>query len=224
LATPSDNPFAHFEAAFSLERFSRYLGWAANDRVRAVNLYTLNTQVSESLYTPLQMLEVALRNRIHAVMSELHGEDWVRNVALLLGDHQPAQIENAIRDIQADRKEPTPSRIVAALTLGFWTAMFGRLYEDRWQQGLHRIAKRTDGRGLRRKDFSEPLGRIRKLRNRIAHHEPVIYSDLHKTHAQILTLIQWLSPPASDWCAAHSRFPDVCPADLHIAIKQASRR
>jgi hypothetical protein len=142
--------------------------------------------------------------------------------AMLLGDHQPRQLADAIRDINADRKDPTISRIIATLTLGFWTAMFGEAYEDAWQQGLHRVARRSDGKGLRRKDFAEPLGRIRKLRNRIAHHEPIIHSDLHKTHAQIVQLIAWLSPPAADWCGVHSRFCEVCPLQLHLEIKQTS--
>ncbi|PZM50167.1 hypothetical protein DOL99_00240, partial [Salmonella enterica subsp. enterica serovar Derby] len=57
------------EMALSLERFGRYMDWAKDDRTRAIELYTLNTLISESLYTPLQMLEVALRNRIHVVMT-----------------------------------------------------------------------------------------------------------------------------------------------------------
>jgi len=47
------------EEAISLERFSRYLHWAEGDHIRALELYALNTQVSEALYTPLQMLEVS---------------------------------------------------------------------------------------------------------------------------------------------------------------------
>ena len=70
--------FADLEHALSLERFGRYLAWANGDRTRAVELYTLNTRVSESLYTPLQMLEVTLRNRIHAVMQDAHHETWFR--------------------------------------------------------------------------------------------------------------------------------------------------
>jgi hypothetical protein len=212
------------EAALSTARIARYLEWAAHDHIRAVALYTLNTRISESLYTPLQMLEVTLRNRIHAAMADMHGEDWFLVRELLLGDHQPGQLADAIRDIHADRKEATASRIVAGLTLGFWTAMFGKAYENLWQQGLHRVAARADGKGLRRKDFAEPLGRIRKLRNRIAHHEPIIHSDLHKTHAQILQLIAWLSPPAAAWCVAYSRFRSVCPEPLHLEIKRASVR
>jgi len=60
--------FSDLEEALSLERFGRYLAWSHGDRHQAIRLYTLNTKVSESLYTPLQMLEVALRNRIHRVL------------------------------------------------------------------------------------------------------------------------------------------------------------
>jgi hypothetical protein len=170
------------------------------------------------------MLEVALRNRVHTVMGEKHGPDWIVQEALLLGDHQPGQVREAVKGLLDDGKDATPNRIVAALTLGFWTAVVGRVYENAWQQGLHRVARREDGRGFARKDLAAPLMRIRNLRNRIAHHEPIIYSDLHKTHEQMLQLITWLSPPAAEWCRTHGRFPRVCPAGLHLEIKDASRR
>lgn len=66
--------FADLEAALSLERFARYVAWAGGDRARALELYTLNTQLSEALYTPLQALELALRNRIHTAMAAAYGE------------------------------------------------------------------------------------------------------------------------------------------------------
>lgn len=68
--TMSRNVHQDLEAALSLERFARYREWADGDRARALDLYTLNTRLSEALYTPLQILEVVLRNRIHTVMSE----------------------------------------------------------------------------------------------------------------------------------------------------------
>lgn len=201
------------EQALSLERFSRYLAWAAGERARAIELYTLNTQLSESLYTPLQMLEVALRNRIHAVMTEVLHEGWFHDGGVLLGKWQPGQLAKAIEDVREDGREPTPGRIVAAVTFSFWTSMFGREYETLWQTTLHRIGSRSDGKGLRRKDFSGPLAQIRILRNRIAHHEPIISWDLPKHHNKIIELTGWLSPSAAEWCTAHSRFPEVYPAE-----------
>lgn len=207
------------EEALSLERFGRYLDWAAGDRAWAIELYTLNTQISESLYTPLQMLEVALRNRIHTVMTATRHENWFHDEGCLLGKWQSDQLAKAIEEVTAERKEPTPGRIVAALTFSFWTTMLGREYETLWRTTLHRIGTRPDGKGLRRKDFSGPLAPIRLLRNRIAHHEPIIAWDLPKHHGRIIELTGWLSPSAAEWCTAHSRFLEVYPSagiDLHL--------
>lgn len=165
---------ADLEQALSLERFARYLAWAGGDRNRAIELYTLNTKISERLYIPLQMLEVALRNRIRAVMSESRHERWFDDEEFLRGDRQPDQLAKAARDIADARKDATPGRIVAELTFSFWTAMLGASYEELWQTTLHRIGKKPNGKGLRRKDFSAPLTPIRILRNCIAHHEPII--------------------------------------------------
>ena len=204
--------YEELEHALSLERFGRYLAWAGADRDRAIELYTLNTQLSEVLYTPLQMLEVALRNRIHAVMTEARHESWFHDGGLLLGEWQPAQLAKAIEDIEKERKEATPGRIVAALTFSFWTSMFGKDYETLWQTTLQRIGRRPNGKGLRRKDFSTALTPIRTLRNRIAHHEPIIAWNLPKHYASILELTDWLSPAAAAWCRTHSRFDQVYPA------------
>jgi hypothetical protein len=201
------------EQALSLERFGRYLAWAASDRTRAIELYTLNTQISESLYTPMQMLEVALRNRIHAVMTETRHEDWFHDEGCLLGKWQSEQLAKAVEGVREGKKEPTPGRIVAALTFSFWTAMFGKEYETLWQTTLHRIGSRPDGKGLERKHFSGPLTGIRQLRNRIAHHEPIIDRDLPALHDKIIELTGWLSPPAAEWCTAHSRFLEVYPSE-----------
>jgi hypothetical protein len=100
-----------------------------------------------------------------------------------------------------------------ALTFSFWTSMFGKDYETLWQQTLHKVGRRSDGKGLRRKDFSGPLAQIRSLRNRIAHHEPIVMWDLRKRYVSILELTGWLSPPALAWCQAHSRFEQVHPVE-----------
>jgi hypothetical protein len=208
--------FSHtdLELALSLERFGRYLAWAVRDRERAIELYTLNTRISESLYTPLQSLEVALRNRIHVVMAEgLGDEAWFHQAGVLLNDRQPDQLTKAVEDLKAVNKMPTPGRIVAALSFGFWTAMFGPHYEGLWRTTLHRIAARQDGKRLRRKDFSGPLTPIRSIRNRNGHHEPIITWDLPGIHKRMVELTRWLSPAAAAWCRENDRFDQVYPAE-----------
>ncbi len=207
------------EQALSLERFSRYVEWAAGDRSRALELYTLNARVSEALYIPLQMLEVVLRNRVHAVMTAARHERWFMDADILAVDHQREQLPKAIADLHEDGKEPTAGRIVAALTFSFWTSMVSPAYEQLWQTTLHRVAKRENGKGLRRKDFSTPLKPIRTLRNRIAHHEPILQWNLPKHYATILTLTGWLSPAAAEWTRTTSRFEQVYPAE-QIVLNQ----
>lgn len=144
------------EEALSLERFGRYVGWAGGDRNRAAELYALNTRLSEALYTPLQMLEVALRNRIHAVMSDIRHPRWFEDEGFLLVADQQVKLGDAVRRLRS----PTPGQVVAALSFGFWTSMFDRPYDEQWKKGLFRIAVREDGRHLARKDFSRPLAQI----------------------------------------------------------------
>lgn len=207
------------ELALSYERFSRYLGWAGGDRARGLELYALNTKLSESLYTPLQMLEVVLRNRIHAVMSERMHPGWFQDGGFLLLENQRRQLEKAIQDLMDDGKPPSPGRLVAALTFSFWTSMLSPAYDALWQTGLHRIAMKGSGKGVARKELSSPLTPIRTLRNRVAHHEPVLQWNLPKHYANILQIIGWLSPPAAVWCRIHSRFESAYPPEGIVLLQ-----
>jgi hypothetical protein len=54
---------------------------------------------------------------------------------------------------------------------------------------------------------------IRTLRNRIAHHEPIIAWDLPKHYRRMIEMTGWLCPAAADWCEAHSRFLEAYPRE-----------
>ncbi|HLS68060.1 MAG TPA: Abi family protein [Kiloniellales bacterium] len=207
------HPILHkdLEQALSFERFGRYLFWARGDREQAIILYTLNTKASEALYTPLQMLEVALRNRINTVMTELYHKHWFNDSNILLNSYQQEQLRKARNDLRIRKKGVTSGRIVAELMFGFWTAMLGTDYEELWQKGLHAIAKKPNGKGVARKELSGPLTQIRILRNRVAHHEPVINWNLLKHYRKMIEITHLLSPPAAEWCNENSRFLEVYP-------------
>ncbi|PTN55209.1 Abi family protein [Stenotrophomonas panacihumi] len=212
------------EQAFSRERFARYLAWAGQDRAAALDLYALNTRVSESLYTPLQTLEVVLRNRIHSVLVEHCGPDWFEPAAgIVIGSYQAEQVQGAIDALRKQGKEVTAGGVVSGLTFSFWTTMFHKDYEALWQQALHRIAHSDAPRGLKRKSFSGPLTQVRLLRNRIAHHEPVLGWDLRKHHARMFEMLVWLSPAAADWCGQHDRFAQVHRAATAPAAEASAR-
>lgn len=195
-----------FEQALSEARFSTFLQWTGGDREAAIELYTSNVLLAESLYVPLHMLEVALRNRIHAVMTEQISADWFEGERFQRNPSQKRMLERARQDVGAASWRPTTVTLIPALTFGYWTAFLGPEYEDLWRASLHRIARTADGKHLGRKQFASRLGPIRKLRNRIAHYEPIIQLNLPHGYADMLQLIEWLSPSAALWCATHCRF------------------
>jgi hypothetical protein len=48
-----------------------------------------------------------------------------------------------------------------------------------------------------------------RLRNRIAHHEPVYGRDLAADHARLLRILAIVSTEYADWVRQHDRVPDV---------------
>ncbi len=204
-----------FETAISSERLNRYRFWANANDAQAMNLYLLNCRLSEAFYTALHVFEVVLRNRIHTIANELNIGDrqifWFDRAQFQIGFRQKEKVAKARRELSRDRKPHETHRIIAALNFGYWTSFFGPEYEDIWQQGLNRIARTHDGKGLTRKSLAAPLMQIRFLRNRIAHYEPIIHWDLIKHHDEIIRLTGYLSPAAAQWVAMHSRFPAVHP-------------
>ena len=214
-------PLTPLQTAFSQERMGRYLEWSNGDPAAAVQLYTLNAQFSEALYIPLQVLELALRNRVHGVMSGAYGEGWLLEAGSCLRDKQKQKVQHALDDLNRNRKAPTPGRVVSTLSFGFWTALLGREYEELWRKVLHQIARTPSGKGLPRKSLSGPLKTIRELRNRIAHHESILHYDLPHYHADIRQIIGWLSPEAEQWCAECDRFPALYQASTYQLARAA---
>jgi hypothetical protein len=102
-------------------------------------------------------------------------------------------------------------RVVAELNLGFWVAMFDAEYEQALWHGpsLRRVFPNAPRSELGCHKVRAKLHRIRHLRNRVFHHEPIIDDgNLKELHAEILQLISWLS---QDWLriiTQHDRFKD----------------
>lgn len=200
------------EQSFSLERFNRYIEWANGNREKAFELYALNTAISESFYTPLHILEVVLRNRFDAILSSQYGETWYDNEAIISGNLK-AQLQKARADLTAENREHTSGRVISVLTLGFWTGLLSPEHENLWRSALNEAFRKADGTGFARKHITRQITPIRVLRNRIAHHEPILYWNLRKHYESIIELTKYISPDAAAWSEHHSHFKQVFPQD-----------
>ncbi len=199
----------NFVRTLSTDRFDRYLGLTDGNTDKALCLYACNACLSQALYVPLQALEVTLRNSIHECLKTDMGEYWFDKPDLIVISHQFGQIGEAKAKLVQDRKSVLSPRVVAALPFGFWTTMFNSDYEELWRHHLCGIVLPEKREGITRKTFSGPLKLIRKIRNRIAHHECIIELDLNNHYGQIKHLTGLLSPEARYWLEQNSIFETV---------------
>ena len=63
------------------------------------------------------------------------------------------------------------------------------------------------GAALTRRQAQSALDRLRRLRNAVAHHEPIFERHLWGDYKRILTVTGWISPEARAWIEQRSRVP-----------------
>lgn len=77
----------------------------------------------------------------------------------------------------------TEGQVVAELTMYFWKRLFGPEYNHTlWRPTLKKV---FPNKKIKRSEIALNLENIYQARNRIAHHEPVLYDRFHKTISSI---------------------------------------
>lgn len=188
---------------------------ADNDKAAAIALHTYNTKLSESFYTPLQGVEVCIRNAVDTQMKIAYGERWFDPGVAPLQHPLTEMLERAKADIQKSGKPLEPGRVIAELNFGFWVSIMGPKYEDPLWRRVLRHAFPYRPKRHERKDVHNALNAIRRLRNRVMHHEPILHRNLESDHALILRIVSWHCQETSDWIKDNSRFTIVYDAECH---------
>jgi hypothetical protein len=193
------------ELSLSRERLEKYLDETGQDLDAALSLYEANTRLSEAFYTPLQALEICLRNKVHQQLSGNYGELWYSNGRAPLGDDSSRMIFEAEEQLKKGGRI-TPGRVVAELKFAFWVGLLGPHYDATlWRQCIFRAFPQSGGRA--RKAVHGRLNAIRRFRNRIAHHEPIFHLQPIQRHQEIIEAIAWMCRSTSQWALYHSRLP-----------------
>jgi hypothetical protein len=88
------------------------------------------------------------------------------------------------------------------LTYGFWVALFANAYDTTlWRTDLHKL---FTPRVKNRHTLYDALDRLRTLRNRIAHHEPIFQRKLADDYRRIRNIVGFISVPTLAWLDHHS--------------------
>lgn len=152
--------------------------------------YCWNEALSSAFFRLISTVEVLLRNRIHSTLS-LHASgnshasfDWYNHIAL------PSKSSDKVRHVTHyyRRRSRTwhprtpalsPNDVVSKMTFGFWPKLLD-VHNVPWADYLpsmlpgHRHRQVAQWSSLRSQDaFYMRLDVINKLRNRIAHFEPI---------------------------------------------------
>ncbi len=195
------------EKSISTDRLSKYLVAASGDRSRTIEFYLWNISLSESLYGPIHNAEVVLRNGLYVQMEGFYGVNWFDSVPL--ANHLSGLIQDAKDSLTRDGKTITDSRMVAELNLGFWLGLITRRYETAlWIPHL-RHAFPNCPKEVRRQQVYDQVNKVRWLRNRIAHHEPIFERNLVDDYNAILTLVDWMCNDTAAWIQGTNRFHQV---------------
>jgi hypothetical protein len=108
----------------------------------------------------------------------------------------------------------SPGKVIAELTFGFWpSTVTKRFHTKLWVPSLHKAFPHAR---VPRKIIHLRLETIRHLRNRIAHHEPILTSrnevytgfpsKPYIALPMLLECVEWVSIEAALWLKAQSRY------------------
>lgn len=170
----------------------------------ALALYAWNAQVAAAMLAPLHLCEVVLRNAVSDALESVYGHRWPWSAGFVQSLPDPATGYNPRRDLVFAREgRASPGKVIAELPFFFWQNLFTKRFELRlWSAHLFEVMpyldKTQEVSMLRRLLFDE-LEQVRKLRNRIAHHEPVFKRNLEADFQRISWLIGLRSPETTVW-------------------------
>lgn len=154
-------------------------------------------------------LEVGLKNSLHRELSaQASSPSWWRHLQFTGGDDD--LIDKALDEIEKRKQNIwTPGHVVAELRFAFWVGLLANRNHARfWEAGLVNAFPHYPT--TRRRDYlHESFERLRLLRNRAAHHEPIHARDLMIDHELMCELAGYIDPDLQMWIKTHTRLPTV---------------
>lgn len=192
------------ERVISIERLEPYLRHHGNNLDKAILHYKSNIAVSESFYPLLAVLEIGVRNCMDYQLSKRFDDKyWFENYEFIkiASRYQIDQIATARSNILAQKKIITSGKMIAELSFGFWTSLLDVKFEMTLWKSLRLSFSNCPKQIRKRKTMSAKFNGIRKLRNRIFHHEAIAWDlnalDTYKN--EILEGIEWLDKGMLEW-------------------------
>jgi hypothetical protein len=170
----------------------------------AVALYDWNTRVGAAFFESIHYLEVGLRNALDDAASVCLGEGWLAPTSTILTPRSRKTVMLAHR--HAGGPTSPRGKLIAELPFGFWWSLLADEYNRRlWQPALQHAFEGP----VRRRRLHSELDDLRRLRNRIAHHEPIHSRALDVDFDRFLDIAARLSAALAQHIVTTSRVRDL---------------
>ncbi|MDR0483063.1 MAG: Abi family protein [Cellulomonadaceae bacterium] len=227
------------ELAISTPRFQTYLEAASDDRPSALQLYLWNTRLAAAFLECISIFEVFLRNAIDVQLRRWNvqqvrpdgtplTEEWLLEAGKPLNSHTASARRVATEHATKARsaREPfhprktapiTHDDVLAQLSLGTITRLLPTAnvddpsYKKRcvlWAQAVSHAfphdAGDSDGSVL-----AARIHRVHRLRNRVAHAEPLLGVNVQARHRDMIRVIGTINPELQGWFASLSDLRDI---------------
>ena len=182
----TEDELASLVGAYSKARLEVYLRAVNADPDRAWQLIVWERQMAAALWTDIAHCEVIVRNAIQRSLQQVAGhDDWHDQLPKLgITGADRRRVDEAIQRLHDEHRPVTADRVTANLTFTFWTNLVSTTYDRTlWRNGLHRAF-----RSAPRRDVHAAMERVKALRNRIAHHDPLVKDTKTETAQSRLLL------------------------------------
>jgi hypothetical protein len=202
-ATPLND--AEIRATLSAPRSGTYIAETGGNTIKAMELYGWNARVSAAFMLPAHFAEISTRNAAADVLERVYGHQWPWNLTFE-ASLPDSGLYNPRRDLQQTRqKNLTTGKVIAELKFVFWQKLFtGRNDVRLWEPHIawaFPYAPTIPAASLRDRIYRD-LDVLRRLRNRLAHHEPVFTRNLVEDLTRTVDLIELRSQNTAQWVRA----------------------
>lgn len=192
----SNDAVLKIEQTLSIPRLSKYENFYKDkgepyEKSDVLMLYERNLIISNKFFYLLNYFEVVLRNavvqaieisfRCNETNSWHENEAFIRSLSRR-GRHSPKSMFDSAKEKFPD----SPSKMIPELKFVFWQKMLMANYEERiWQRCFSSVFPNATVEN--RQIFYDWTNQLRELRNRIAHHEPIIFNRDLENDLEVLT-------------------------------------
>lgn len=205
---------SHVRTTFSPARFSSYL---SEQKVlppcadKALVLYRWNSEFAGALMWHLSSCEIVMRNAVADALETRYGPQWPWSPGFryTLNGFAQGSLDEAKRKAGPGA---TTGMVIAELSFGFWEKMFkGSFDASIWNTELHRVFPHLKEPNVQvaRAGIYQSLEKVRRLRNRVAHHEPLFKKSVQVELDTIQKLVKLRCMDTASWIARTSTVSSV---------------